>query len=531
VNLARQKRVRITARGAAVDSPGNSPVAVGLLVATRSGQRPQRPRRARQPADTGAGRRQHKATHPARCLVRELLCDDAAERHPEDVDDVEPERIEQPLGGSGHAAHPAWPGVGRRFADAGSVVAVSAAAQPTRPMLQRVTSATVDPVVRGLSRSLMPRVDEFAQRMADRIRAQEPLYAEGQAVAPEDLRQSCRDNLLYVFGRLAGELDLGTEAPRATGIRRAEAGVPLSSLLQAFRIGGRLIWELLVENADTAQQDTLLRCAADIWAVSDELAEAASDAYRGASADRAQHDNQLRSALLNSLLDGKLGDAARLWESAGLLKLPQRGTFVVVAAECPSPGEEPLPRVEELLRRHDVVSAWRLDAELQEGLVSLRPRFDVGRLCQELGRIALRRVGVSETYGNLEQTTPALRQARLACTAGTPHTTDLVRYEQQPVSALLVSAPDVAESAARRILGPVLDLPDQDRAVITATARVWLASSGSTSTAATRLHLHRNTVRYRLRRLEELTGRSLANPLDLAELHVALECARILNLA
>jgi hypothetical protein len=393
-----------------------------------------------------------------------------------------------------------------------------------------MTTAAVDPVVRDLSRVLLPRVDEFALRMADRIRAQEPLYREGHAVTPDDLRKSCRDNLLYVFGRLAGEPNIGTEAPRATGARRAEAGIPLSALLSAYRIGGRLIWELLVEHADPGEQDTLLRSAADIWAVSDDLAEAATDAYRGTSADRARHDSQLRSALLNSLLDGKLGDGARLWESAALLKLPQHGSFVVVAAECPSPGEEALPRVEELLRRHDVVSAWRLDAELHEGLVALRPRFDAKRLYAQLAPVALNRVGVSDTYSNLDQTAPALRQARLACAAATPDTASLVRFDQEPVAVLLVSDPDISQSVARRILGPLLDLPGDDRAVIVETMRSWLASGGSTSTAAARLHLHRNTVRYRLRRLEELTGRSLANPLDLAELHVALECARMLGL-
>ena len=62
------------------------------------------------------------------------------------------------------------------------------------------------------------------------------------------------------------------------------------------------------------------------------------------------------------------------------------------------------------------------------------------------------------------------------------------------------------------------------------TARTWLAVGGSTSTAARELHVHRNTVRYRLRRLEELTGRDLATPVDAAELHVALECARFLGL-
>jgi len=44
------------------------------------------------------------------------------------------------------------------------------------------------------------------------------------------------------------------------------------------------------------------------------------------------------------------------------------------------------------------------------------------------------------------------------------------------------------------------------------------------------LHVHRNTVRYRLRRVEELTGRDLTQPIGVAELHLALEAARILQL-
>ena len=352
-------------------------------------------------------------------------------------------------------------------------------------MLRPVTPDAVDPVVRDLSRALLPRLDEFAERMTSRIRAQEPLYRDGHVFTPDELRRSCRDNLSYVFGQLAGEPTVGIEVPRATGIRRGETGVPLSAVLQAFRIGGRLIWDILVEHADEHTRDVLLRSAADIWAVSDDLAEAAAAGYRIASADRARQDSQLRSALLNGLLDGRVGDGSQLWESAALLKLPQHGAFVVVAAECPVPGQEALPEIEERLRRHDVASAWRLDAELQEGLVSLRPKFDVERLCAELEPMASGRIGVSEPYPSLDQAPLALRQAQLAGAAATPGTTKLVRFDDEPIAVLLVSAPDASLSVARRILGRVLDLPDGDRILLIDTMRIWLAETLKTPSART----------------------------------------------
>jgi DNA-binding PucR family transcriptional regulator len=67
--------------------------------------------------------------------------------------------------------------------------------------------------------------------------------------------------------------------------------------------------------------------------------------------------------------------------------------------------------------------------------------------------------------------------------------------------------------------------------VLLETASTWLAAAGATSTAARELHLHRNTVRYRLRRLEELTGKDLAHPVDAALVHVALQSVNILGLA
>jgi DNA-binding PucR family transcriptional regulator len=46
--------------------------------------------------------------------------------------------------------------------------------------------------------------------------------------------------------------------------------------------------------------------------------------------------------------------------------------------------------------------------------------------------------------------------------------------------------------------------------------------------AAGQLYCHRNTVFNRIRRIEQLTGRSLARPLDIVELTLALDAVRLL---
>jgi DNA-binding PucR family transcriptional regulator len=58
------------------------------------------------------------------------------------------------------------------------------------------------------------------------------------------------------------------------------------------------------------------------------------------------------------------------------------------------------------------------------------------------------------------------------------------------------------------------------------TFRVWLDSDASARGTAEALVCHPNTVRYRLRRIEQGTGRSLSRPRDIAELCLAFEVQR-----
>ncbi|MFE2140143.1 PucR family transcriptional regulator, partial [Streptomyces sp. NPDC059466] len=91
--------------------------------------------------------------------------------------------------------------------------------------------------------------------------------------------------------------------------------------------------------------------------------------------------------------------------------------------------------------------------------------------------------------------------------------------------------PPRARGAARaeRVLGPLLRLDPSDRDIMLETLTAWLACDGSAQRAARRLYCHRNTVLNRLRRCEQLTGRSLSRPSDVVELSLALAAHCLLD--
>jgi hypothetical protein len=382
---------------------------------------------------------------------------------------------------------------------------------------------------RTLSARLLAEVDELSAAMAREIRQREPVYEGGGIVAAGEVDRVCRENLTLVLGELAGLHDPDPSAARAVGRKRAEQGLPVDIVLHAFRVGTRYLWEVLVARADDSTREDLLVSAADIWAVSDRLALEVTDAYRSAAAARAQLDRQVREAVLDSLLLGA-GDQGQMWDSAQLLRMPPEGRFVVIAAECPGPGQEAVPSAEAWLKERHVSSAWRLDSGRQEGVVALQPQFGELALANAIAETARGRVGVSRPYRHLDDTSQALAEARLASQTVPPRTTGVATYGNEPVDIFIVSAPVAAEQLARAVLGAVLELSPAERDPLLDTVRTWLAVGGSTTEAATRLHLHRNGVRYRLNRFEELVGRRLATPGELAEIHLALQAATLLGL-
>ncbi|MEV6767867.1 helix-turn-helix domain-containing protein [Nocardia sp. NPDC051030] len=75
---------------------------------------------------------------------------------------------------------------------------------------------------------------------------------------------------------------------------------------------------------------------------------------------------------------------------------------------------------------------------------------------------------------------------------------------------------------AERVLGPVVDYDRRTGAGLLQTLEVFLGCEGSWRLAADRMHVHLNTVRYRIGRVEELTGRDLGRLDDRLDLYLAV---------
>ncbi|MFI1073584.1 PucR family transcriptional regulator [Streptomyces puniciscabiei] len=377
--------------------------------------------------------------------------------------------------------------------------------------------------------ALLGRAQELGARMARRIRAEVTYYGAQGPVALEELTASCRRNTELVFGQLANGCTAGMDPAEETGRRAAREGAPLGELLHAYRVGSEFLWSELAAEARAARAvtaDTIVSLAA--WWVNEGLAAAASDAYRETASELLLQRDRERSVLVEALFTGVLTDRTTLWEAADALGLPTEGPFVVVAAAVPAPGREALPGIEPRLQAERIRSAWRLLPDLHIGVTAVRGPDGEDAVLRVLGGFTPARVGISPAYDALRDTPRALRYARLALArlpAGAP---GLVRFDDSPLALLVAANVDDATRIADTVFARVLELPPEERHRLLDTLEQWYDSGGSAADTARRLYCHRNTVRYRLRRLEELTGRSLQDPRAVAEISVALHALRLL---
>jgi len=363
---------------------------------------------------------------------------------------------------------------------------------------------------------------QLLDRIVARIRREIPFYAAEDVVGAADLRASVQANVIYILDSLTGQAPANLTAPDATGRTRAGQDAPLAEMLTAYRVGVAEIWDTLVVTArglPGVPADAVIDLAGTVFAAQNTYSDAALAAYRDESRHILRTRERERAAMVEAILTG--GPAkGTLWEVANALRLPVDGAFLVVAAET-EVGHDPMPRAESALAVFDVRSVWRLDAEQSLGVLSLPDRSRNGAVLTVLNRHATTRVGASPVFAELRQAGWALQLARLAL-GSHPGGTTVSQFRDSPIAMLVAAAPHAALETARAVLGTLLDLPQDERDLLIGTFEAWVKASGSASAAGTELFCHPNTVRYRLRRIEASTGRTLANPGDVAELVTAV---------
>ena len=374
----------------------------------------------------------------------------------------------------------------------------------------------------ALGRTLLEDVDVLAERLVEAILRDNPSYSAPGLPSPEDVHVSCRDNLRRVLQVLTGSgephADL-FDAPHGTGRARAEQGVPLESVLHAYRLGFRTIWEGLVEQArrEGGSVEELVGAATEVWEVVHLFSSEVGDAYRATESEIVRRDDRRREALIDALLDGRGMQRALAADAAAALDLPEHGRFAVVVVD----GTEGRRAAAAALDAHGLRSAWRGRAGREVGLVLLHGAAPAD-VTQALATVGGARAGVSPAVDGLADVAVAARLAETALRALPASEACVAELDARLPGALLVTAPDLAARLVARALGGVLALEDEERDVLLETLRAWLDTGGSAGRTASRLYCHRNTVLNRLRRLEALTGRSLERVEDVVEWSLAL---------
>ncbi|MFJ5775433.1 PucR family transcriptional regulator [Streptomyces sp. NPDC093094] len=389
----------------------------------------------------------------------------------------------------------------------------------TRPVRSLIDAEAIA-VLHRAARVLHGDLAELTDRLLAVVQDQEPAYRAAVVADPVGIWQEIHRSLRHSVSSLLdprGSRDAARRCSWKIGATRAEQGVPLDALLHAFRLGGSLVWQRLVEETSrTAPEDVrlLVHVASDIWNFVDEHCTLVADAYRQVERQLAwQRENRVR-VLAAALLDGT-SRIADLPETAQALDLPEHGRYAVLAVGGGT-GQRtagPVPGV----RVH-----WHQGAEVDYG-IALVGDADLPAVPAGGGL----RIGVSGTVSGLAAVGDARAQADLALGLCPPEG-GAVRLAEHLPAALVVSRPDLGTALAEQVLGALSGLDPADREVLLDTLAAWLACDGSAQRAGERLYCHRNTVLNRLRRFEQLTGRSLQRPSDVVEVSLALTVRRVL---
>jgi hypothetical protein len=319
------------------------------------------------------------------------------------------------------------------------------------------------------------------------------------------------------------DADAGREAYVNLGRGEMRAGRSLDALLAAYRLGARVAWRRLAAAGERAglSPRTLYTLAEAIFAYIDELS---ADSIEGYAREQAAAAGALqrRRQRLAALLVQEPPAAPQTVEAAAAnadWRLPRNLSVLVVESDDSSEGAERL--------------AVRLGPD---ALVAHLPPLNVALVPAPARRGELERavrdrpaaLGTEVPWHEAAVSFARAREVlRLAGEGGIDAGGALLVAERHKLSLLLGADRRLARDVAEAALAPLEGETELSRERLGSTLDAWLRHRGRTEAVARALHVHPQTVRYRLARLRELFGSRLDDPDGRFELELALRARRI----
>ena len=306
---------------------------------------------------------------------------------------------------------------------------------------------------------------------------------------------------------------------RALGQLEHREGRTLAALQTAYQVGTRSMWRRL-GGSSTARQlppEVIFSLAEALFSYIEQLSAASVAGWADEESSRAGSLQARRHALVELL--------ARRPPAA-----PAEVDRVAAAAGWTLP-----PRLAALVVEDAVAVATRLPgaigADLDPVGVAIVAAPDrTGWLDRVRGGLNGRRA----VLGPVVEPTQAHRSIARAQAAWPLHAAgllhpgsdeSLVRADEHLLALLLAAEPDLAADLCERAVAPLRSLPVGAAARGEETLRAWLDAHGDITATAAALHVHPQTVRYRLAGLREAFGEALDDPGSRLELTIALRTA------
>jgi hypothetical protein len=374
---------------------------------------------------------------------------------------------------------------------------------------------------------LLPQADAIADSITELLFARDSESYD--RVGPElrgDVRDSTRVHIrrgLAVLAETGVASGATVELWRETGRRRARQGVPMELVLSAYTLGSRILWQTLVEQADHGDIDdaVLLEAGQSVWSALDVQNAVMIDGYRRESARLQRRDLQRQQSILDALVEGRGADLEFGAEAREALGIGGDAGIACVVALYDGALDEPLTPAEDRLERLGVTSFWHVRAGVYFGLLA-------GPLLEEPGLVELftphatGRVGVATSPEGIAGFATAFQLATRAAETLARGQRRAVSVTERLPEVLLAGSPQIGPLLMARTVGPLLAQPEAHAQTLLDTLAAVLRHDGSAKHAAEELFCHRNTVIYRMKQIEQLTGRGLTDPRDKLMLQLGL---------